>query len=168
MQDDQLDSLLSDLPRESARRDFTARVLARLDRPHRRIAGPALVMVATALAVVLVLSLPHTSPVSATRPDHAVEVAGATPQRVATPSAAMPAGVASPASSRAAQRAEAHRLLTELQNEGAALEHEIYQLRQEQGRQVIYLGGDDDLDMVVDLHRVPTVQRTANHQEDPR
>jgi len=163
MQDDRLDSLLSDLPRERAQPDFTARVLAQLDRPQRRMAGPALVAVATAMAVVLVLALPRPhQPAGSTRTGSASS--GNTAAGPASDASVPASSSARPAAARVEQRAEAKRLLAELQSEGAALEHDLHQLRQEQGHQVIYLGGDDDLDMVVDLHRVPTVQNAANHQ----
>jgi hypothetical protein len=49
--------------------------------------------------------------------------------------------------------AQAHQLLRELRDESGRLERELRDLRRPR-REVLYLGGDDELDLVVDLSRV--------------
>lgn len=61
------------------------------------------------------------------------------------------------------EAAEARRLLEELRREHRALESEIEALAERPP--VLYLGGDDEVDLVVDLSRVPAegeVRQTRN------
>jgi hypothetical protein len=154
MQDDRLDSLLAELPRETARPDFTARVLARLDHRPRRLRAPALVLAVTAAALIVALVLPRVKNLGSA----GLSAAAAT----AAPALAGPSALASQAA--LTDRAQARRMLHELSNEGAALEQELRQLQSSHDNQVIYLGGDDDVDMVINVRRVPTVRRAADHR----
>jgi hypothetical protein len=163
MQDDRLDSLLAELPRETARPDFTARVLARLDHRPRRLRAPAFVLAVTAAALIVALVLPRARNLgsagpSAERLPTSLSAAAAT----AAPALAGPSALASPAA--LTDRAQARRMLHELSNEGAALEQELRRLQSSHDNQVIYLGGDDDVDMVINVRRVPTVRRAADHR----
>jgi hypothetical protein len=119
MEDNSLNRLLGELPRESAREGFTTRVLARLDdRPPSAVSAiwkrPRLVF-ATAALVAVVAS----------------------------------AGVLQ---YRADQRQEeARRMLRELRSEHESLKHEFESLS---APPVVYVGGDEKVDLVVDLSRV--------------
>jgi len=121
MEDQHLERLLRELPREKARQGFTPRVLARLDRaPAPRVGWrPRL---ATAAAVVLLagsaLGLARYEQVEA---------------------------------QRAARQARAQQLLRELRAEHGQIKRELEALPDPP---VVYLGGNEDMDLVVDLRRV--------------
>jgi hypothetical protein len=57
------------------------------------------------------------------------------------------------AGAESSDAALAHQLLRELRDESGRLERELRDLRRPQ-REILYLGGDDELDLVVDLSRV--------------
>ncbi|HEX5761336.1 MAG TPA: hypothetical protein VF121_19290 [Thermoanaerobaculia bacterium] len=135
MEDDRLERILATLPRERAGADFTARLLARLDDPPRHPFRLAAVGLAAAAAALAV-------------------AAAAGPLRP---------GRNDPAAESRIEAAEARRLLEELRREHRALESEIEALAA--APPVLYLGGDDEVDLVVDLSRVPAegaVRKTRN------
>lgn len=122
MSDERVDRLLGDLPRETARPDFTARLLTRLDEPapDRAAAWLGRLAVPVAAAVVLIAGL--------------VAREGLTPER--------PAGTA-----------EVRRLLEEIRREHGRLEGELAALR-ELREAPVYVGGDEEVDLVLDLDPV--------------
>ncbi len=123
MENQRLGRTLRELPRERAKDDFTARVLARLDAPRRRRRLP-LATLGAAAAAALGLAL----------------IAG-------------PLRTAEREESRRQAAAEARRLLEELRRDHQALATELEALAEEPP--LIYLGGDDEVDLVLDLSRVP-------------
>lgn len=130
MSDERLTQLLGALQRERAGDDFTRRVLARLDEAERAAARVA---------------------------DHPADRAWL--GRLALPVAAavvlMVALLARPEPSAApGGKSEARRLLAEIRREHGRLASELAALRQDRGSPVLYLGGDDDVDLVLDLGRV--------------
>jgi hypothetical protein len=60
------------------------------------------------------------------------------------------------------QAAEARALLEEIRQEHGRLEDDLQALAEQPS--VVYLGGDDELDLVVDLDRVPRAERAANRR----
>jgi hypothetical protein len=122
MEDHGLDQILSELPREQAREDFTARVLARLDAQPPVSAiwrRPRLVFAAATLVAIMAS-----------------------------------AGVLHVLQYRADQRqAEARRVLKELRSEHESLKQEFESLS---APPVVYVGGNEKVDLVVDLSRVPS------------
>ena len=160
MNDDRLRDVLRRLPRPHASSDFTERVMQRLDGPPRRsplgrpaigmtVAAAVLATVALVLGVVARTEVPTTGTVPA--------------DQVADGTSAGEAG------------AKAARL-RELRREHEALMRDLQALR-EQSRSpspLLYLGGTDQLDVVVDLGRVGRTQsddsslaRPASHQTRP-
>jgi hypothetical protein len=127
MSDERLTRLLGALPRETAGDDFTRRILARLDEAERATARPDRAAWLGRLAL----------PVAA-----AVVLVVALLARL-EPSSGPPAGAA-----------EARRLLEEIRREHGRLEGELAALRQDRGSPVLYLGGDEEVDLVLDLGRV--------------
>lgn len=126
MQDHSVGPLLRELPRESARPGFTQRVLARLDEPAE-----------------------------AHRPrSHRPTLR----PRLALAAAALIAVVISAGVVRyerfreEARTAEARQVLREIRAEHQQLEREIRALSEPP---VVYLGGDEGMDLVVDLSNVP-------------
>ncbi len=114
MEDNGLNRLLGELPRENAREGFTTRVLARLDDRPTGWMRPRLVFATAALVAVMAS-----------------------------------AGVLQ---YRADQRQEeARRMLRELRSEHESLKHEFESLS---APPVVYVGGDEKVDLVVDLSRV--------------
>lgn len=128
--DDRLERTLRDLPRERAAEDFTARALARLDapRPSRARLPLATAGVAVAAALTVALVAGRLGPA-----DH-----GEAGRRV---------------TSRRADAAEARRMLEDLRREHRALASELDALAADEP--VLYLGSDEEVDLVVDLSRVP-------------
>jgi hypothetical protein len=166
LQDDHLERLLRSLPREGAQPGFGNRVLRRLEdreldhRTRRPVAVPALALSAAVVAALLAaLIVPRGSDLMAPRRSEPLN-----PPLAANPGSRSlgpaPVGRASAAPAARLDRSQARQLLHQLRHEGAALEHELAGLRRSDDS-VIYLGGDDDLDMVIDLKRVPEVRRTA-------
>ena len=126
MEDHRLGDLLRESPREHARPGFTARVLNRLDSPAARDVR--------------------------WRPRLAL--AGATAAVVAAAAIGISAGVLMdrPAGSRQAiQPAEARQILQELRAEHGRLERELATLSEPP---LVYLGGNEDVDLVLDLRNV--------------
>jgi hypothetical protein len=115
-----LTALITELPRERARTGFTARVLRRLEEPHR--AGVPRWRMAWAGAALLT-----------------VAVAGG--------------GWELGQWQERRDDAEARRLVAEIKGEHARLAREVREL-QEDRRPMVYLGGDESVDVVVDLSRV--------------
>lgn len=127
MEDQHLERLLRELPREKARQGFTPRVLARLDRAPAPRGWPQWSRrLATATAAVVMLAgsalgLVHYERVEA---------------------------------QRAARQARAQQLLRELRAEHGQIKRELESLP---APPVVYLGGNEDMDLVVDLRRVREV-----------
>jgi hypothetical protein len=129
MEDQHLEQLLRELPREQARQGFTARVLARLEAPpstrlHRRW-QPRLAA-AVAVAVALASGLVYNSRLEA---------------------------------ERAAKMARAQQILHELRAEHGRIKKELEALPD---APVLYLGGDEKADLVIDMRQV----RSAESAED--
>jgi hypothetical protein len=114
MEDNSLNRILSDLPRESARQGFTTRVLARLDDRPAAWMRPRLVFATAALLAVVA-----SAGVLQYRADHRQE--------------------------------EARRMLRELRSEHESLKQEFESLS---APPVVYVGGNEQVDLVVDLSRV--------------
>ncbi|HEY0781802.1 MAG TPA: hypothetical protein VGE98_05045, partial [Thermoanaerobaculia bacterium] len=140
MEDQRLGEILRQLPRETARPGFTTRVLARLDgeRPRRRapVHNGRLRFALAASALVLV-----TVAAGRLRRDE--------PRPTPTP--------ASTAAVAPAAVAQAQGTLRELRNEHDQLRRELEALRQPRGSapsSVLYVGGNDEMDLVIDLSRV--------------
>jgi hypothetical protein len=126
MEDHRLGDLLRELPREQARPGFAARVLHRLDAaPERR------------------RSIPGSAPRRVPRLALATALAVAL---IAT------AGVLVDARRDAVAQARARQALAEIRAEHARLEREVRDLSQPPS--VVYLGGNEDVDLVLDLGRV--------------
>jgi len=118
MEDHRLGDLLRELPREQARPDFTARVLARLD----------------------------DAPAPAPRPRARLVLAAA-----AIMAAAVSAGVLVDRQT-AARNADAQaQTLRDLRAEHARLQRELRELSEPS---VVYIGGNEDVDLVLDLGKV--------------
>ena len=142
MNDESPRETIRELPRERARAGFTARVMARIDEPHAGPvrARPGWAWVAAAAAVLI-----------------AVVGFG---------------GLSWQAGRRATQRAEAARVeLAEMQLEHARLAAELRALRREPGPRssVVFVGGDDRAELVIDFDRLAagtgsasSVQRTSS------
>lgn len=128
MEDQQLGRLLRDLPEEAARPGFTARVLARLDESEPR-RTTAVWWPRMALAGIPAALL------------------------VAAISTGLLAGRPEPLSPERA--AEARQLLDELRAEQQRLEQDFETLRETDGGAVIYLGGNEEIDLVVNTINLP-------------
>ena len=126
MSDERLTRLLGALPRERAGDDFTPRVLARLAAAER--VRPA----ADRAAWLRWMALPVAAAV-------VLIALLARPEPSSTPSAGA---------------AEARRLLEEIRREHGRLEGELAALRQARRSPVLYVGGDEEVDLVLDLGRV--------------
>jgi hypothetical protein len=171
MEDERVDRLLRALPREMASPGFTARVLARLDevegtkasRAGRagtwarifelpRLTLPAAVLAAT-LAVAASLYLEGggvLAPVPAARQSLAPAVAQIRPVAPA-PLPIVPASTRRPEREISSRRAAA--LLEEIHAQSSRLQAEVRRVRESRGA-TAYLGGDEDMDLVVHLDRV--------------
>ncbi|HSN85142.1 MAG TPA: hypothetical protein VL025_00225 [Thermoanaerobaculia bacterium] len=126
MEDQQLGRLLRDLPEERARPGFTTRVLARLDEPGRRpFAWWPRLALAGIPAALLVGGI-------------SVGLLGARPESLSPERAA-----------------EARQILDELRAEQERLEQDFQTLRGTEDGDVIYLGGNEEIDLVVDMSNVP-------------
>ncbi len=125
MEDHSVGRLLRELPRETARPGFTQRVLRRLDEPAQATALPARRLPRFAMATMAVVAALLVS-----------------------------AGVFryDEQSREAAKTDEARRLLQEIRAEHGRLERELHALSEPP---VVYLGGDERMDLVVDLDKVP-------------
>jgi len=66
-----------------------------------------------------------------------------------------------------ADRAEAQRLLTQIRAEHGRLATELANLREEREAPVVYLGGDEKIDLVVDLGRVRELPAGADPSPNP-
>lgn len=126
MEDHRLGDLLRELPREHARPGFTARVLRQLDSPAARDVR--------------------------WRPG--LTLAGATAAVVAAAAIGISAGVLmdrSAGSRPTIEHAEARQILQELRAEHGRLERELETLSEPP---VMYVGGNEDVDLVLDLRNV--------------
>lgn len=125
MEDQPIGQLLRELPAETARPGFTARVVARLDRPDGE------------------------------RPEKAERMPALRPRLAWTAALVAALGISAgmigirdrPA---APDRAEARRILAELKAEHSRLEQDFQELREP----VYYLGGNEEIDLVMDLSNV--------------
>jgi hypothetical protein len=135
MEDQRMTELFRALPTERASEDFNERLLARLDTaaPARR-GGSGWVWAAGGAALLLLVPLSG---------------------KLLAPA-------------RRVEPGEARLLLNQIQSEHRQLERELQALRQLQSEQpeqlepVLYLGGDDDVDYVVDLERVRQIRNARS------
>jgi len=148
LRNEPLRDALRRLPAETASGDFSARVLARLDDPPPRSAILRLAPVAGMLLLAAVAF-----PMAWHLMNPAPEVPGP------ASAAAQPAPTASPPPSadRAAQRARARAELAALRAEGQRLDQDWRQYRRlaREVEPVLYLGGNENVDVLLDLQRVP-------------
>jgi hypothetical protein len=117
MEDHRLGDLLRELPGESARQGFTARVLNRLEAPERRRSMPRLALAGALAMTVLTVT----------------------------------AGVLVDARRDALEAVHARQALQEIRAEHGRLEREVQELSRPP---VVYLGGDENVDLVLDLGKV--------------
>jgi hypothetical protein len=182
MEDERVDRLLRTLreaPPPKAAKDFTARVLARLDAPEGASANwlPRLTLPAVALAATLAVaaSLLFTE-------GRVPQV----PRAVASPMAPMAQAQAAPAfhvlpAQRAlelemdalrAARPEGARdvraTLAEIRSEHVRLESDLARLRRAGAQPVLYVGGDEQLDLIVNLNRVRDLPARQAPAASPR
>lgn len=164
--DDEIRRALADLPWQQAPAGFTAAVLRRLDEPPRRrsalgfdrwpFAGGALAATAAAL-VLAIVSLPRLLGPPAPSPQ-----ASGGPSVGETPAAGTAAMGTAPIETAAVQKValeaaqearEARTMLERLRREHRRLEQDLRTLGgfTGDGSEVIYLGGDESLDLVLDL-----------------
>lgn len=126
MEDHDVGRLLRELPRETARPGFTQRVLARLDEPAQSAA------LSEGRGWRFRLAMAATT---------------------AALLVVVSAGVVRHEQSREAERtAEARRLLQEIRAEHDRIEQELRALSEPP---LVYVGGDEEVDLVVDLNKVP-------------
>lgn len=130
MEDQQLGRLLRDLPEETARPGFTARVLAGLDEPEprrrRRTAAWWPRMAVAGIPAALLVAAVSTG------------LLAGRPEPLSPPRAA-----------------EARQLLEELRAEQQRLERDFETLRDMDPGAVIYLGGNEEIDLVVNTTKLP-------------
>ncbi|HYH47147.1 MAG TPA: hypothetical protein VEG34_15815 [Thermoanaerobaculia bacterium] len=141
MEDGRLDRLLKELPRIPASPGFTGRVLSRLDQPagERRRGTWGLLWPRLALpAAALAVAF------GAVAVTHQVRA-----ERVRS------------------EAAEVRQLLDEIRQEHGRLEDDLRELDHLAAEPVLYLGGDDDFDLVVDLARVPEPSGAPVHADNP-
>jgi hypothetical protein len=132
MENDRLSTLLQQLPVEPARPGFTARVLARLDAPDSANAR----IPRRPLALTLRWALAAAGVTAAL-------LAGGLRWQAAHPT-------------QDPRALAARRTLAEIRAEHARLQGELKTLSD---RRVVYLGGNEHMDFVVDLQRVPPAPR---------
>lgn len=174
--DDEIRRALADLPRERAAGGFTERVLRRLDQAPKTASPtrepfprfrwqPALAGTAVALVLVAVLlaagvlrptrdggGSPESGPVVAQTDGHAGGSTGTSPSaaRAHAQDAAQEAAVSGD------PRPEVGALLEELRREHSKLERDLRDLRElAEGSRVMYVGGDESLDFVLELGAEP-------------
>lgn len=163
MNDDRLRQLLRRLPRERASTGFTGRVLQRLDAAAPgRAAEKLLVRVALAASGVMAIGLVaaivgwtvalRPEPTTTAKPDEGA--------------ATSPAVELVKESAGTAPRVES---LESLRQQHRALSEELRELRQRSrsGSPLLYLGGTDQLDVVVDLGRLGRARKTAEPMAQP-
>jgi hypothetical protein len=154
---------------EDAGQGFAGRPFGWLGRPAGapRLAGAAVALGALVATLVSVVALPRQEGLRPAAPASRLAAGGA--PRIAVPAPAEPAArLASAAGGGRGQapdamldRLQARRLLSELRGEEAQLERELRRLHRGARPRVIYLGGDEQVDMVIDLNRVPEVRHAA-------
>lgn len=141
MTDDPIRQALRQLPRHRPRDGFTGRVLARLDEPPPRAVRwrPALVTLTATAALLAVVLVPLTLRAPAPAP---------APAPNAEPSLAPASATGDPAAGQAPGPR-----LERLRREREQLATELAQLRREAARPlpVVYLAGDEQVDLVIDL-----------------
>ncbi len=143
MDDRGLDRLLKELPRVPASPGFTGRVLSRLDQPAGRSERADL-----------------------RRPGRW----GLPWPRLALPAAALAVAFGAVAVTHQvrtervrSEAAEVRQLLDEIRHEHGRLEDDLRELDHLAAEPVLYLGGDDDFDLVVDLGRLPEASGAPVH-----
>jgi hypothetical protein len=163
--DDEIRRALADLPRQEAPEGFTAAVLRRLDEPPRRrsapfdrwpLAGGALAAT-TAVLVLAIVSWPRLGP-PAPSPQASGGPSAGEPATTGAAAAGMGA-TETPIETAAVQKValeaarEARTALERLRREHRRLEQDLRSLGAftGDGSGVIYLGGDESLDLVLDL-----------------
>ncbi|MEM7480470.1 MAG: hypothetical protein AAF481_04810 [Acidobacteriota bacterium] len=162
MNDEHLDQALSSLPREQASDRFTATVLRRAE---ERTGGTALRPPGWRA------SRPHALRWSWAAACLAILVVGGTLWRTAGSlnSEGPETGSATLATSTSLEEDAARALLAELKAEHRQLTHDLRQRREEP---VLYLGGDEGLDLVLDLGRTDLMPTRGSYrpasQTNPR
>jgi hypothetical protein len=178
MEDERVDRLLRtlrDATPAAARPGFTERVLARLDAPRSGVSAnwlPRLTLPAVALAATFVVaaSLLFTNG-QLPRPQAAA--AKAAQAMAVTPAPAVHAFPASaPAPTSETLRAVHRRALAQIRSEQARLTSDLRSLRRAGNQPFLYVGGDEQVDLIVNLDRVrdrPSrrARTTANPGVDP-
>ncbi len=168
--DDALRRLLKRLPKETASDDFTSRTLARLhEERHAAPSAPARfepratarpyvrpLMLVAAAALLLAVAIPLLR--------GALDAQGTAgpPQRASAPDDAPARTPASPPVRTAATPARAAEL-DALRREHATLERELAGLRERAlpGGEVVWIGGDESVDFVLDLGRLSRARAGA-------
>lgn len=145
MRNEPLRDALRLLPAETASKDFNARVLARLDDTPPRSALLRLAPVAGML-ILAAVALPAAWHFMNSTPE--VEQPAAGPAIIAA---------TSPQADRASQRARARAELAALRAERQRLDRDWRQYRRlaHEVEPVVYLGGNEKVDVLLDLRRVP-------------
>jgi hypothetical protein len=134
-----------------------------------RLAAAAVALGALVATLVSVVALPRQEGLRPAAPASPLAAGGAPRITATAPAPAEPAArLASAAGGGHGQapdamldRLQARRLLSELRGEEAQLERELRRLHRGARPRVIYLGGDEQVDMVIDLNRVPEVRHAA-------
>lgn len=129
----QITDLLRELPREQARPGFTARVLERLD------------------------AAPRATAPRATAPRFSFRLALATATAVLA-AVAISAGVAGVMIRESREANQARQALQEIRAEHGRLEQELREMTEQP---VVYLGGDENVDLVLDLGKVRNAEAVA-------
>ncbi|HVR95896.1 MAG TPA: hypothetical protein VMW27_04730 [Thermoanaerobaculia bacterium] len=132
MEDQHLDQLLRELPRERASEGFTARALRRLDEPARRAPARVRWAIATAAAALLISLLSVGAWLEWREQRQTAELLQ--------------------------DAMEARQLLDELRAEHGRLSRDLRRLDNSGAPEVLYLGGDETMDVVVDLGQVQRVE----------
>jgi len=158
MEDERVDRLLRTLreaPPATAGPSFTPRVLARLDAPRAGASAnwlPRLTLPAVALAATFVVAASLLLTSWQPGPARGSAVATGQPPALAPAVQVAPAG-ASAAADRL-RDARVRRMLAELRHEEARLSGDLRRLRRSGGQPVLYVGGDEQVDLIVNLDRV--------------
>lgn len=180
MEDERVDRLLRKLreaPPPRAGADFTVRVLARLDAPRRGASAhwlPRLTLPAVALAATFVVaaSLLLTEGQIPEPPEpNVAQPASASSARVlsAAPATSAIPGVAPALASDSLRAQRVRRMLAQIRSEHGRLESDLRRLRQADREPVLYVGGDERVDLIVDLGRVrDRPARRARAAAEPR
>jgi len=161
MEDERVDRLLRKLretPPPAAGADFTRRVLARLDAPHRGASAnwlPRLTLPAVALAATFVVAASLLLMEGQITEPQAARPASTAPARALAARATPAMPEVAPALAADPLRTErVRRMLAQIRSEHGRLASDLRRLRQAGREPVLYVGGDERVDLIVDLGRV--------------